>query len=327
MPAYALIGDIGGTNARLAVCELETGTNFHTQRFLTCDYPSLEAVITRFLQQTSQSINSACLAIASPVNSEWISMTNNNWAFSPAELKQKFNFAQLEIINDFTAVSMAIPGLSEECVLKIGGGESIPQQPKAVYGAGTGLGVSCLIERQGWTVIPGEGGHVDFAATNDEEDVICRIMRSRLGHLSAEKLLSGQGLVNIYEAVVLADNRQPSSLSPADVTARALDNSCSDCHRTLSLFCTAMGHFGGNLALTYGAAGGVYIAGGIVPKIQDFFLRSGFRASFEDKGRFGAWLKQVPVYLITHEAPGLTGAMAWLKQHLIVNEQQQPTLV
>ncbi|ROR15118.1 glucokinase [Erwinia sp. JUb26] len=314
MPAYALIGDIGGTNARLAVCNLETGKISNAQRFLTCDYPSLETVIARFLHETPLKLQYACLAIASPVQGEWISMTNNSWSFSPAAIKKQFAFEQLEIINDFTAVSMSIPSLSEECVIKLGGGEGERDQPIAVYGAGTGLGVSCLIERNGWMVIPGEGGHVDFAATTDEEEIICSIMRSRLGHLSAEKLLSGQGLVNIYQAVVLADKRQPEALSPAEVTARALSNSCKDCSKTLTFFCTAMGHFGGNLALTYGAAGGVYIAGGIVPKIKDFFLNSGFRSAFEDKGRFGKWLKHVPVYLIIHDSPGLTGAAAWLQQ-------------
>lgn len=319
MPAYALIGDIGGTNARLAVCNLETGNISNIQRFLTRDYLSFEEVIARFLKETPVRLQYACLAIASPINDEWITMTNNSWAFSPAALKKQFAFEKLEIINDFTAVSMSIPSLSDECVIKFGGGERQQYQPIAVYGAGTGLGVSCLIERNGWMVIPGEGGHVDFAATTHEEEIICSIMRSRLGHLSAEKLLSGQGLVNIYEAVVLADKRQPEILSPADVTTRALNYSCQDCYRTLTFFCTAMGHFGGNLALTYGAAGGVYIAGGIVPKIKEFFLKSDFRVAFEDKGRFGKWLKQVPVYLITHDAPGLTGAVAWLQQQLISN--------
>ncbi|WP_336749701.1 glucokinase [Pantoea vagans] len=325
MPVYALIGDIGGTNARLAVCNLETGKISNVQRFLTCDYPSFETVIARFMHETPLRLQFACLAIASPVNEEWITMTNNSWAFSPAALKQQFAFEMLEIINDFTAISMSIPSLSKECVIKFGGGESERNQPIAVYGAGTGLGVSCLVERNGWMVIPGEGGHVDFAATTHEEEIICSIMRSRLGHLSAEKLLSGQGLVNIYEAVVLADKRQPERLSPAEVTTRALNYSCQDCFRTLTLFCTAMGHFGGNLALTYGAAGGVYIAGGIVPKIKDFFLKSDFRVAFEDKGRFGKWLKQVPVYLIIHDSPGLTGAVAWLQQQLIIH-QQQPAL-
>ena len=322
MPAYALIGDIGGTNARLAMCNLETGKISNIQRFLTRDFLSFEEVITRFMNDTPVKLQYACLAIASPINDEWITMTNNSWAFSPAALKKKFGFEQLEIINDFTAVSMSIPSLSNECVIKFGGGDSERHQPIAVYGAGTGLGVSCLIERNGWMVIPGEGGHVDFGATTDEEEVICSIMRSRLGHLSAEKLLSGQGLVNLYEAVVLADKRQPEMLSPAEVTARALNNSCKDCYRTLTLFCTAMGHFGGNLALTYGAAGGVYIAGGIVPKIKEFFLKSDFRVAFEDKGRFGKWLKRVPVYLIIHDSPGLIGAVAWLQQQLTLNHQQ-----
>jgi glucokinase len=167
-----------------------------------------------------------------------------------------------------------------------------------------------------WVSLPGEGGHVDFAPNSEEEDQILRILRGEMGHVSAERVLSGAGLVNLYRAVVKADKREPENLKPKDVSTRALDDSCIDCRRALSLFCVIMGRFGGNLALTLGTFGGVYIAGGIVPRFLEFFKASGFRAAFEDKGRFKDYVTNIPVYMITHDQPGLLGAGAHLRQTL-----------
>ncbi|EPF1143879.1 glucokinase, partial [Yersinia enterocolitica] len=137
-----------------------------------------------------------------------------------------------------------------------------------------------------WISLPGEGGHVDFAPNSEEEDRILAVLRQELGHVSAERVLSGPGLVNLYRAIVISDGRLPENLVPKDVTERALADSCTDCRRALSLFCVIMGRFGGNLALNLSTFGGVYIAGGIVPRFMEFFKASGFRGAFEDKGRF-----------------------------------------
>lgn len=137
-----------------------------------------------------------------------------------------------------------------------------------------------------------------------------------LGHVSAERLLSGPGLVNIYRGLVKADERVPENLQPKDITERALADEDTDCRRALSLFCVLMGRFGGNLALNLGTFGGVYIAGGIVPRFLEFFKSSGFRVAFEDKGRFHDYLEPIPVFLITHEQPGLLGSGAYLRQKL-----------
>ena len=189
--------------------------------------------------------------------------------------------------------------------------------PVAIYGAGTGLGVAHLVRAgDAWLSLPGEGGHVDFAANSEEEDAVLQVMRQELGHVSAERLLSGSGLVNLYRSLVLADGRTPETLQPKDVTERALADSDTDCRRALSLFCVLMGRFGGNLALNLATFGGVYIAGGIVPRFLAFFRDSGFRVAFEDKGRFQSYLKEIPVYLITHDQPGLLGAGAYLRQSL-----------
>ena len=317
MTQYALVGDVGGTNARLALCDLENGAISHIKTFSTTDYDSLEAVIRTWRDGQQQDIRHACIAIACPITGDWVEMTNHDWAFSTREMQANLGLKQLEIINDFTAVSMAVPMLQPEDLLQFGGKSPVPAKPIAVYGAGTGLGVSHLVNvNQRWISLPGEGGHVDFAANSVEEDRILAVLRDELGHVSAERILSGNGLVNLYRAIVKSDERVPENLQPKDVTERALANSCIDCHRALSLFCIIMGRFGGNLALNLGTFGGVFIAGGIVPRFLDFFAASGFRTAFEDKGRFKTYLQDIPVYLITHDQPGLLGAGAHLRQAL-----------
>ncbi|MBP2167756.1 glucokinase [Erwinia toletana] len=317
MTKYALVGDVGGTNARLALCELETGSVSQAKTFPTSEYANLEAVIRVYLDEQKQDIKDGCIAIACPVTEDWVEMTNHDWAFSIKQMKANLGLQHLEVINDFTAVSMAIPMLTAADVIQFGGKAAIKDRPIAVYGAGTGLGVAHLVHvDQRWVSLPGEGGHVDFAPNSEEEDLILEILRPELGHVSAERLLSGMGLVNLYRAIVKSDDRVPENLKPRDVSERALADSCIDCRRALSLFCVIMGRFGGNLALTLGTFGGVYIAGGIVPRFLEFFKASGFRAAFEDKGRFKDYVSEIPVYMITHDQPGLLGAGAHLRQKL-----------
>ncbi|MEJ5114256.1 glucokinase [Erwinia billingiae] len=317
MTKYALVGDVGGTNARLALCEIENGALSQAKTFSTADYDSLEAVIRFYLDEQKQEITDGCIAIACPITDDWVEMTNHDWAFSTSKMKANLGFEHLEIINDFTAVSMAIPMLSADDVMQFGGGKAVNDKPVAVYGAGTGLGVAHLVHvDKRWVSLPGEGGHVDFAANSEEEDLILEVLRAELGHVSAERVLSGAGLVNLYRAIVKSDDRVPENLKPKDVSQRALDDSCTDCRRALAMFCVIMGRFGGNLALNLGTFGGVYIAGGIVPRFLEFFKSSGFRAAFEDKGRFKDYVQNIPVFLITHDQPGLLGAGAHLRQTL-----------
>ena len=191
------------------------------------------------------------------------------------------------------------------------------QPLERIEAAAVALGVAHLVHvDKRWVSLPGEGGHVDFAPNSEEEGIILEVLRAEIGHVSAERVLSGPGLVNLYRAIVKSDGRLPENLQPKDITARALEDSCIDCRRALSLFCVIMGRFGGDLALTLGTFGGVYIAGGIVPRFLDFFKASGFRGGFEDKGRFKAYVQDIPVYLIVHDNPGLLGAGAHLRQTL-----------
>lgn len=317
MAEQVLVGDVGGTNARLALCSLQDGSLSHIKNYSGAEYPSLEAVIRVYLEETAAKVSSACIAIACPITGDWVAMTNHTWAFSQSEMQQNLGLTHLSIINDFTAISMAIPALKAEDKIQFGGEAAQAGKPIAVYGAGTGLGVAHLVHTgEAWMSLPGEGGHVDFAPNSTEEVMVLEALREELGHVSAERLLSGPGLVNIYRGLVLSDERVPEKLQPKDVTERALADEDIDCRRALSLFCVLMGRFGGNLALNLGTFGGVYIAGGIVPRFLEFFKASGFRVAFEDKGRFHSYLESIPVFLITHEQPGLLGSGAYLRQQL-----------
>lgn len=319
MAQFSLVGDVGGTNARLALCDMDTGAVSEVEVYSALENSSLEDVIKLYRSKhADKELKNACIAIACPITGDHVVMTNNPWEFSISEMKSNLKLDTLDIINDFTGQSMAIPSLSPEDIVQIGGGEPVKDKPVVVYGAGTGLGVAHLFHfKDFWYSVPGEGGHVDFAPNSEEEDTLLAVLREEIGHVSFERILSGMGLVNIYRAIVISDDREPEDLEPKDVTERALrDDPDTDCHRALSLFCVLMGRFGGNLALTIGGFGGVYIAGGIVPRFLDFFEKSGFRVAFEDKGRFKKYLSQIPVYVITQPSCGLIGAGAYLRQSL-----------
>jgi glucokinase len=317
MTKFALVGDVGGTNARLALCDIASGEISRAKTYSGLDYPSLEAVVRVYLDEQGVEVEDGCIAIACPITGDWVAMTNHTWAFSIAEMKKNLGFSHLEIINDFTAVSMAIPMLKAEHLIQFGGttpvGRKTYRRLRRRNRPGRCASGAC---RQTLGESAGRRGHVDFAPNSEEEGIILEELRAELGHVSAERVLSGPGLVNLYRAIVKSDGRLPENLQPKDVTERALADTCIDCRRALSLFCVIMGRFGGNLALTLATFGGVYIAGGIVPRFLEFFKASGFRGGFEDKGRFKAFVQDIPVYLIVHDNPGLLGSGAHLRQTL-----------
>ena len=211
---------------------------------------------------------------------------------------------------------MAIPMLKPEHLTQFGGTAPVEGKPIAVYGAGTGLGVSHLVHvDKRWVSLPGEGGHVDFAPNSEEEGIILEELRAEIGHVSAERVLSGPGLVNLYRAIVKSDGRLPENLQPKDVTERALADSCIDCRRALSLFCVIMGRFGGNRRLRSAPLVAFTLPVALC-RASEFFKASGFRGGFEDKGRFKSYVQDIPVYLIVHDNPGLLGSGAHLRQVL-----------
>jgi len=316
-----LVADIGGTNIRLAITKNNNITGIIT--YQCADFPSLIDVIRHYIeakQLTDTRIN-ACLAIACPTEDDLISMTNLPWQFSQKELKAELKLNKLMLINDYTAIAMAIPMLTEQQKVKIGGGEAVTNKPIAVCGPGTGLGVANLIPvNNNWHCLSGEGGHIDFAPVDELDIKILQYLKTLKKRVSYEQLLSGYGLVQIYQALVDINKEQETSeASPTDLTAKeistqALNGSCALCKQALAQFCKVLGSFAGNLALTTASLGGVYIAGGIVPRFIDYVKSSDFRERFETKGRMSHLNKSTPTYIITESQPGLIGAAAYLNQ-------------
>lgn len=318
MSQYVLVTDIGGTNARFALYDLTTNKLSAITKILISKDDDLLVLIKNYLANQSISVDMACIAIACPIDdTDMVNMTNNNLSFSRSALIKALNLKQLEVINDFTAVSTSIPQLTDKDLVKIGGDDADLNYPIAIYGAGTGLGVSHLIKvNQHWISLSGEGGHTELPMTNEKEDRLLAELRKKFGRVSSERFLSGNGIVNIYQALLNINNQPIEEITPDVIVKKALSNSCPLCLETLTYFCTFMGRFGGNLALTLNTQGGVYIAGGIVPRFIEFFKSSPFRHAFENKGRMSYLVKKIPVYVITHEDPGLLGAGVYLQNSL-----------
>lgn len=312
-----LVADIGGTNIRIALAKSDASF-CDVMTFQCSEYNSLADVLSAYIAEknlSSAKIN-ACLAIACPVDTDLISMTNLPWSFSKSALKISLNFNQLWLINDYTAIAHAIPLLNNEQKVQIGEGTAIENQPISICGPGTGLGVANLISADDkWHCISGEGGHVDFAPVDELEIKILSYMLKKKQHrISYEQFLSGKGLEQLYQALLAINNMAENELSADQISAKALDKSCTYCQQALAQFCKILGSFAGNLALTMSSFGGVYIAGGIVPRFIDYLKMSDFRDRFTTKGRLSSFIENIPTFVITEAQPGLLGASAYLLQ-------------
>ncbi len=319
---WDLVADIGGTNARFGV--ILSGDQKITQEFhhSVREYPKFSQVISALFSEIRISLGlkyapqRICFAVACPADSEHISFTNSHWEFSKTDLFCELGCQELEIINDFEAVAHGISELKLSDHIKIGGGSRVENFPMAILGPGTGLGVSAIVPfKNGYHVIESEGGHADFAPVGDVQTSVLSYLVKKYERVSLERLLSGDGLMNIYSALCASRSEDSSFSSSAEVVEAGNKESCPISKLTVSLFCEILGSTAGNLALTYGARGGVYIAGGIVPRFKQFFVESGFRRAFENKGRFSSYLAPIPVYLITKVNLGLVGAAKKLREH------------
>jgi glucokinase len=222
-------------------------------------------------------------------------------------------FDRLEVINDFTAQALALPRLGPGDRTPVGGGTSVPKMPLGVLGPGSGLGVSGLVPCvTGWTAVTGEGGHSTMPAVDDRESAVIDHLRRRLDHVSAERVLSGPGLVNLYNTLAEIDGNPSKGYSAAQITDLGVRGEDPVCGEATAMFCAMLGTVAGNLALTLGARGGVFIAGGIVPRLGRYFIDSPFRARFEAKGRFEAYLDAIPTFVVTHPLAAFLGCAALL---------------
>jgi glucokinase len=310
------VADIGATNARFGLLDA-SGRLLHTQTLPCIGHKTLEEAVLAYLDAAHPDAHpvEGAIAIAGPVTGDLLTMTNHPWTFSVKGTRDALGLDRLVVVNDFTAAAMAIPLLTEADRLKVGDGEAVAGEVIGVIGPGTGLGVSGLVHGPaGWTALAGEGGHTTMAAVDDRESAVLAHLRQRFSHVSAERVISGQGLVNLYGALTVLEGREPDPLTPADVANQGLDDSDPVCGEALGMFCAMLGTVAGNLALTLGARGGVYIAGGIVPRLGDFFARSAFRERFVEKGRLRDYLGPIPTYVVTHDLPAFLGLKAVLDQ-------------
>jgi glucokinase len=308
-----LLGDIGGTNARFAWQTDRAAAPVDVATYACAEHDSLLAAIRHYLSEHSKATPAACaIGIANPILGDQVQMTNHHWSFSIAELRQSLGLERLTVINDFTALALALPTLGPADLRRIGhGGVAAPGAALAVLGPGTGLGVAGLLHSGTGSFVPvtGEGGHVTLAAQSDYEAAVVGELTRRFGHASAERALSGPGLVNLYDAASTLAHHAPLPLGPADVIERARAGADPSCAAAVDLFCKFLGGVAGNLALTLGARGGVYIGGGLAPRLRSEIERSAFRERFAAKGRFRAYLEAIPTFVIDAQiSPALMGA-------------------
>lgn len=304
-----LVADIGGTNARFAIHHVGT---FLREQVLPCnEFASFADAFRHYCDNQNVQPARAAIAIANPVLGDRIQMTNHHWTFSIAETRGELGLTVFNVINDFEALALSLPYLPVADLKQCGGGSPVSGAVKAVIGPGTGLGVASLANSHGhWLALPAEGGHVTYPARCAREWAMVEYLAPQFdNHVSAERLISGPGLALMHQALAAADGAKVAPLTPAEITSRGLTDSDPRCREVLDYFCSALGNVAGNLALTIGARGGVYIGGGIVPKLGEFFFQSGFRSAFENKGRFDHYLGPIPVYVIHSGHPAFVGAV------------------
>ena len=311
------VGDIGGTNARFAIIESPGAAPTHIAHYSGAHFDSLEAAMAAYLAEHPVSPAWAALGVATAVTGDCVQLTNSPWSFSISALKTGLALKRLLVINDFTALALSLPALGASDLRRIGGGQAVEGAPVGLIGPGTGLGVSGLLPTpsgDGLIPIHGEGGHVTLSTGDSFEAEVLRCLRQRYEHVSSERALSGPGLENLLRAVCAVEDWPDYGFSASEITAKALAQSpdttgAAACLLAVEVFCSLLGTVAGNLALTMGARGGVYIGGGIVPRLGAWFEHSPFRARFEAKGRFSAYLRQIPTFVISpSNAPALIGA-------------------
>ncbi len=317
-----LAGDIGGTNARLALLVADE-VRFE-ERYGSTDYAGLDALIARFLERAraglgrAPRVDRACFGVAGSVTGARVKVTNLPWEIDARALEREFGIERVALVNDFVASAYGIEALAAADLVTLQPGEPDAGAPRVLIGAGTGLGVAYVVpERGGPRVVPSEGGHVGFAPADEEQAALWRYLHARLGRVEAEHVVSGPGLVRIYEhlrevarhPVSLALERELAADDPAAAISRhALEHADPLAAEALDLFITCFGGIAGDHALSVLARGGVYLAGGIAPKIRARLAAGGFIAAFDAKAGFAPLARAMPVQLVLNERLGLLGA-------------------
>jgi glucokinase len=303
-----LLSDIGATNVRFGLL-LPDGNVDRIGNLRSLDHETLEDAIDAYLADVpkSEQPKQAAFAVAAAVTGDTIAMMNAPWTFSIGAVKRRYGWSALQVVNDFAANALAVPQLESGDLVAVGHGAPAEGEAIAVLGPGTGLGVAGLVRCAGkWMAVAGEGGHATLAPMDSREAAIIDILRRQYAHVSAERVLSGPGLVNLYDALCELAGKPAAPLTPDRITD--LYPGCDpQARETVMMFCAMLGTFAGSVALTFGARGGVYIMGGIIPKMLGTFLQSAFRERFEFHGRYRAYLSEIPTYVVTRHNPAFLG--------------------
>ncbi len=309
-----LVGDIGGTNGRFALLTAKNAELISFPTVRTADFSNIDdAIRGAIFTATDIRPKSALLAIAGPVSSDEIELTNCPWVIRPKVMMAALGFEEVIVLNDFEAQALAVVALDKEHLEQIGGGEVDPVAGRVVLGPGTGLGVAGLINARGiWQPIPGEGGHTDVGPRTARDQQIFPYLEAIEGRISAEQILCGRGMVNLYRAICRADKIDAVYGQPSDVTAAAAKGD-AQAVETLSLFATFLGRVAGDLALVFMAKGGVYLSGGIAQKILPVLKQGEFRAAFNDKAPHTEIMSKMPVFVMTHPLAAVIGLAAFAR--------------
>ena len=310
-----IVADIGGTNARFGVAN-EQGIN-DVQVFPCNEFESFESVFAAYLDTLNdKSIKQALIAIATHVSDDVVEFTNLPWAFSISKVAQKHGFEKFKVLNDLAASAISIPLLNQSQTIKLCDNHEVPMSAKALLAAGTGLGMSGLLPTGDvWTPVAGEGGHMSLCATTQFEHELLKLLFHKHGYVSAEMALSGRGLTNLYTTIAKINGNASSDLLPAEIVAKGISGEDAHCEQALNTYCGFLGSVAGDLALILGAQNGVYIGGGIVNHMRDFFIKNThFKKHFINKGQKEDYMKKIPIHMISDTRIGLLGAYESRKQ-------------
>jgi len=306
MNAPVLLGDVGGTHTRLAL--YGPGKDLHTAKVVgNAQYGKLETIVAAFIAEHCEkdTPHIAALAVAGPVSDGSVTLTNLGWRIQAEELKRRFHFDAVYLMNDLCAVALAVPLLEAADRIQIGPGQGVPDGAIGVLGPGTGLGVAGLVKsRHEWIPIAGEGGHVTVSPRGGKEREIVERLEQDFGHVSAERILSGPGIENLYRVLARSGGTVPAA---PEISRRAISDTDPVAVEALDLFFSMLGTVAGDLALTLGATGGIYLCGGILPGLREQLESSRFRERFVEKGRYRRYLDAIPTFLMTGDAPALHG--------------------
>lgn len=307
-----LVADIGGTNARFAL--VDGGRPRDVVSVRCADTPDIVEAVNQYLDgRPVARPRRACFAVAAPVDGDAIALTNGPWAFSTAEVRRDLSLDALRVVNDFAAQAASLERLTADDLRPVGEGRRVDGAVRVILGPGTGLGIAAAVPvGDRWVVVPGEGGHTGFSPGNALERQVATRVAERHGRTSNERLLSGSGLVEIHHALAHIEGRAAASVTPESITGAALDGSSPACERTVALFLDMLASLAGDVALYFGATGGVHIAGGIVPRIASLIDAARFRRRFADKGRMAGYTATIATSIVVTPHAGLIGAGVYL---------------